>query len=322
MILDGTVVVPSELASNYVTPLQCDSRGDLYLLSDHYGVSAIRKLSPKGEQEAILQPTAAPDLGRLDVVGSFGLGPDGDVYEIVFPHEITRYVIVYKDDGSYKRTIKLEPGFGWQPAALAVFPSGNFLITGQQYARNKNGDHVLWPFTGIFSADGVLLKEVKLEDDDALNDMASKGDTRVTDPTNPSSNHAVDFSRMQPAPDGNIYLMRWVTPAIVYAVSPGGEVVRRFSVDPGDASYRPEEMHISGNRIAIVFFHPQTKEDRMKIVDLEGHDIATYDEPKENGKAKFSMLSFACFTENPEHFTFLSTGDDHKLELLNVKPNN
>lgn len=306
----------------YVTPLQCDSGGDLYLLSDHSGVSAIRKLSPNGEQEAILQPAAVPDLGRLDVVGPFALGPDGDVYEIVYPHEITRYVIVYKSDGSYKRTIKLDPGFGWQPASLAVFPSGNLLITGQQYARNTNGEHVLLPVTGIFSTDGALLKEVKLKDDDDLQDMASKGDTWITDPTNPSSNHAIDFSRMQPGSDGNIYLMRWVTPAIVYAVSPGGEVVRRFTVDPGDASYRPEGMHISGNRIAIVFFHPQTHEDRMKIVDLEGHEVATYDEPKVNGKVQFHMLSFACFTENPEHFTFLSEADDDKLEILSVKPGN
>jgi hypothetical protein len=127
---------------------------------------------------------------------------------------------------------------------------------------------------------------------------------------------------MQAATDGNIYLMRWITPTIVYAISPGGEVVRRFTVDPGDSSYRPAVMHISENRIAISFFQPQTGDGVIKLIDLEGHDIATYEIPKINGKhdPKFQMLSFSCFMENPQRFTFLSTADNDKIELLLAEP--
>jgi hypothetical protein len=156
------------------------------------------------------------------------------------------------------------------------------------------------PFTGIFSTSGTLLKEIKLEDDDGLHEMAINGDPRVTSPSNPSANRAIDRSKMQPAADGNIYLMRWVAPAILYSISPGGEVIRRFTVDPGDANFMPTQMHISGNSIAIVFFQQQTKQVRLKVVDLEGHEIATYDEREVDGKPKVPMFLLACFIESPQ----------------------
>ena len=75
-------------------------------------------------------------------------------------------------------------------------------------------------------------------------------------------------------------------------------------------------MHIAGNRIAVAFFQPQTMEQRIKIVDLEGHEIATYDELRINGKPKYLLgIAFACYTENPQRFIFLTTGNDNRLNL-------
>ena len=76
-------------------------------------------------------------------------------------------------------------------------------------------------------------------------------------------------------------------------------------------------MHIASNRIAVLFFHEPTKEKRMKIVDLEGHEIATYEEARIDGKTKndFLGLAFACYTANPQRFTFLTTGDGDRIEI-------
>jgi hypothetical protein len=122
---------------------------------------------------------------------------------------------------------------------------------------------------------------------------------------------------MEPAKDGNMYLMRWLSPAVFYVISPGGQVVRRFVVDSGNSDYKPFAMHISGNRIAVLFYEPQTMEKVMKIVDLEGHELASYDELTVNGKPKLGMLgvAFACYTQQPERFTFLVTDDNHRIEL-------
>ncbi len=313
------VEVASEVANSFDDPIECDGEGNFYLQSEQHGVSGIRKLNSKGERVAVFQPTAAADM-KIDLVGYFALGQSGELYQLVFTHELTRYVFVYKADGSYKSAIKLQPGFAWQPSAIAVFPSGNLLVSGLGYGSDRKSK-VMLPFTGIFSQDGTLLKEIKLEDDDGLHDMAASGDPRVSSPVNPQANHAVDFSQMEAAADGNIYLMRWLTPAIFYAISPGGEVVRRFTVDPGDADLRPTEMHIAGNRIAVLFFHPQTMATRMKIVDLEGREIATYDE-NDDAKSEAGGLgtAFACYTANPERFAFLSTGDNQRIEFLFAEP--
>jgi hypothetical protein len=47
----------------------------------------------------------------------------------------------------------------------------------------------------------------------------------------------------------------------------------------------------------------------MKIVDLAGHEIATYDQARVDGKPKSDSLgsAFACDTANPQRFTFLTS---------------
>jgi hypothetical protein len=309
----------SEAATAFATPFACDSDGNLYLKSEITGVTAIRKLNSKGERTAIFEPAANSDL-QVTVTAYFSVTRDGEVYALVYPtKEIDRYVMVFKADGSYKTKIKLQPGFPWFPSSMAVFPNGTLLVTGQEYDLKR--DQPMLPFTGIFAADGKLLKELQLEDDNAIHDMAKTGDSRVTSPRAPSSNRAVSWGQIEAAKDGNLYLMRWLSPAVFYAISPGGEVVRRFTVDPGNANFHPLDMHISGNRMAVLFYEPQSNEKIMKIVDLEGKEIATYDELVANGKPQLGMLglAFACYTQQPERFTFLVT-DEHKIQLKHAEP--
>jgi len=80
-------------------------------------------------------------------------------------------------------------------------------------------------------------------------------------------------------------------------------------------------MHIDGSRIAVLFFHPQTMEKVMKVVSLEGEEIASYDELLEGGKPKAGMLglAFACYTQRPERFTFLVTDDSHRIQLRSAE---
>jgi hypothetical protein len=124
------------------------------------------------------------------------------------------------------------------------------------------------------------------------------------------------------AEDGNAYLMRWTNPAIIYAISPGGETVRRLKIDPGDSGYRPAAMHVHKNRIAVLFNNPETHDKLMRVVDLEAHELATYAEVRANRKAQGGMIgsSFVCYEENPTRFTFFGADDDNKLQLWIVEP--
>lgn len=309
-------VSSAEVAGGFSAPLVCDEAGNIYLGSGTTGVNAIRKLNAKGERTALFEASAISDL-KVDVASYFWVTREGEVYVLAFvSKQVARYVLVFKPDGSYKEKIKLDPGFPWVPASLAVFPNGTLLVTGQEYDLPRNAP--MLPFTGIFRADGKLLKEVVLEDDDAIHDLAKSGDARVYSPQTPSNNQAVSWGQIEAAKDGNLYVMRWLTPAIFYAVSPGGEIVRRFTVDPGNPNFRPLHMHISGNRVAVLFYEPQTNERIIKVVDLEGHELSTYDEPQVNGKSTlgFLGLAFACYMQQPERFIFLVTdGQEHTLQL-------
>jgi len=290
----------AEVASDVIPPLRCDRDGNLYMKTEPYGVTGIRKLNSRGQSVTVFLPGSVVEE-QISVAYYFSVDSNGEIYQLADGQKPPTFVIHFRSDGSYKEKIKIRTGFPWRPSALAVFPgNGSLLVTGQEYGEDKSAP--LWPFTGIFSSDGTLLKEIKLEDDDALRERGVKSDPSVTNPRAPWSNRAIALSQMQSADDGNVYLMRWLTPAIFYAISPGGSVIRRFEVDPGDQAYRPQNAQISGSRIAIHFFDPQTKNRLLKIVDLEGRQIAVY-RTSGSGAENFGG-AFACYLSNLERFLF------------------
>jgi len=313
-----TIEVRSEPGTVFADPLKCDRDGNLFFQPNVFPHEEIHSLNAKGQPLASFRPRAIPELS-LDGIGAYAIGPRGELYQIVFPHEIARSVAVFTADGKYKSAIKLKLRFEFTPGPLGVFPSGDILVSGLRW-RGK--DVAREPFTGIFSPDGTLVKEVKFEDDQELREMAARGDSRVTSPENPTGNRAVSFSQMETGDDGNVYLMRWTNPAIFYAISPTGEVSRRFTVDPGEPGLRPMEMHISGNRIAVVFSdfeQEETVEDsRLAVVDLEGREIATYRGLQSTSKTKLHMSQFACYSADPERFTFFA--EDKNLQLVVAQP--
>ena len=321
LVNSRTILVPGELANYIAEPVKCDDGGNIYITTDQWGVSAIHKLNAKGERVAMFQ--AKSDAGfKVAMAVRLSIANDGRLYQLVALRgsgDLARYVLVYNPDGTNQTRVKLQPGCFWHPAAIGVFPSGNMLITGQQFFSDAQRANV--PFTGIFSPDGKLVREVKLGDDEAILHMTEVGDVRVVSPFDAAQNRAVGFSQMELAKDGNIYLLRWLNPAILYAISPEGKVVRRFTVDPGDDNFRPAAMHITPGRIAVLFVQPQSEEKIIKVVDLEGRELASYGEAERDGRMLNELgAGFACYTDQPERFTFLGSDDAHGLKLVIAEP--
>jgi len=314
-----SITTPSEMVTFFYPPLRCDGDGNLYFPTELVGAPAIRKLNPKGERVAVFQANQDPDL-KAGVATYYALDPDfGELHQLVFPEGLDRYVFIYKSDGTFKSAVKLQTDFPFFPGRIEVFPGGQFLVSGEEYDTDRTA--TMWPFTGIFAADGRLLKELGLEDDNTLHDMAASGDARVTRPGNRQANLAVDNGFLEMGADGNAYLMRWGNPAIFYAISAGGQVVRRFTVEGGQSDYRPVAMHINKNRIAVLFWEKLSGDEIMKIVDLEGHDVATYDAPHgAKGGDTGLGASFACYTQNPTRFTFLGADENGKVQILTAEP--
>jgi hypothetical protein len=308
-------VSPSESAFFFAEP-SCDGNGNLYLGPGNNG-DAIRKINSKAELVASFKPEANPEIEVYGVM-RYTVTPDGELYVPVGSNATRDWrFLVFKSDGSYSTNIRPDTGFSVAPANLAVFANGNILMTGTKLDRNSK--MFIIPFTGIFRSDGKLLKEVTLEQDERLPDTSAMRNLQPGQAVPVITNRTVEWSQAEPAKDGNIYIMRWASPADFYAVSPGGEVVKRFKVDPGADYYNPEQMHIAGNRIAVMFWH--TGNDRiMKIVDLDGQELATYEITPPTDMSKLEPIGvFACYTLGPERFTFLGNDKDLKLTVKQVE---
>jgi hypothetical protein len=309
-----SIVSNTETATGFTEP-SCDGDGNVYLGPSGRG-DAIRKINAKAELVASFKPEANPEIEVLGV-GRYSVTTDGEVYVPVGSKKSLFWrILVFKSDGSYSTNINPDPGIPVVPATIAVFPNGNLLMTGLRLDRNSK--LFIVPFTGIFRSDGKLLKEITLEQDERLPDTSAMRNLQPRQPMPVITNRAVGWGQTEPAKDGNIYVMRYASPAAFYGISPGGEVVKRFPVDPGASYYDPEQMHIAGNRIAVVFRHGG--DDRiMKIVDLDGQELTTYELTPANMPKSEPLGVFACYTLSPERFTFLTTPDGRKLKLKRME---
>jgi hypothetical protein len=305
-----TMEVAGAMAHTFFPPLKCDAEGNLFLSTQGEGLPGFRKLNPKGEELTLFRATS-PDI-KINIGTYFSLAPDGTVYQLIMAHEQSRYVFAYKSDGNVKSEIKLQPGFFFTPYQIAAFGDGTLLVMGME--RDSNPDNpIMWPYEAIFSSSGSVVKELHFEDDDAVRELAVDGDSQVTVPSNRSLNLAIVGGAAETALDGNVYVMRRVSPAIFDAVSPGG-ALRRFIVDPGRPGFGDPSMHIAGTRIAVLFYNDQTRESLIKVVDLEGREVATYEAPAANGGATLGR-AFICYQANPDRFTFLTVLDQGKLGI-------
>jgi hypothetical protein len=295
---------------------QCDADGNLYLRNDIDFQSPIHKLSLKGEKKADFLASSSSDLPQLPPQlahsGAFWVSEDGELYLEIMASMTEHDLLVFGKDGTYKSKVGIDNGSLWHLKKFAVFPSRDFLIAGEKWQKPEQN---YAPFTAIFSSRGTFLKELSLDDDAKIYQYTVAADSEFV--PHPGNNRAIFWGAIARAPDGNIYLMRWLSPAVIYAISAGGEVLRRFTVNPGDARSMPSSMRIAGDSIAIEFRNKDTKKQLFKVVDLEGRDRAIYEWPEFEGKPLWLSL---CYFQNPVRFVFLDQAKDDIPVLRVAEP--
>jgi len=313
LVVSDTAVSPTLGAGPVVVPLRCDD--DLNVFFRPFSAQERPLTSPvlKLDKHATLQATfslmSSPELAGM-VSGDFFPTPDGELHELAWvPGKRIMYVLNFGKDGAFKSKVALERGF--QPAQLAVFPKGEFLATGLeptqwgQTERNK-------PFTALFNSSGKLIKMIRLEDDERITKAAASGDTDYVSSPTDHGNRAVELGDVAMGADGNAYLMRRTNPTIVYAISPGGEVVRRLSIDPGNPRMMPQAIHAAKGRLVIMYSIERAI--NFVVVDPTSGDVLVrYDSGPKIGGA------FACASD--KEFVFLGNdGADAKLTIDIAEP--
>jgi len=83
---------------------------------------------------------------------------------------------------------------------------------------------------------------------------------------------------------------------------------------------KPPPRDISGNRIAVSFVEPQTNNEQIKVVDLDGQELSTYEEaPAKDGTGNLGD-AFVYYSASQARATFLYTTKDGYLGFKIAEP--
>ncbi len=296
-------------------PVKCDDKGNIYFRgstterSSKEATRTVKKLDREGNVKATFKLDSVPEGGKLSA-GEFALDSQGNVYFLTNDSD-RLYLVKFNRDGNYESKTKLSEVFSVGP--FAVFGSGDFLISGVELP-SKEDPRGARPITGIFDSSGKLVRKVALPDDEKVRASAEAGEGE--DRTAAYGNLAVSLGVALPSEEGNVYLLRRSTPAIVYLLSPKGEVVRKFAVSatdsqssaddtnenqPGgsDSSRRistllPQAMQLSQSELVLLFSDEDQNQLLLRVVNAQtGEAIATYAGTPELGSV------FGCISRPP-----------------------
>jgi hypothetical protein len=267
----------------------------------------ILKASPKGNLAGNFRVTDAfPD--DADPMGrSFFVDHDGRVYQAVIAHHRT-YVVEFAPDGSAKAKTKLGLDSYVDIWHLAVFKSGEYLLVG------SIGSHRGTPFTAVFSRDGKLVKKIYEPEDEEARQKAGT----TWNPGSNLGNGGTDFvssGDLTIGSDGNAYLLHGTgSNALVYVVSPAGDVVRKLRIDARNPDLVARGIKSYAGRLAIGFDGSVDANTQLiKVTDLQGASIADY------GISTIGDESLFLAGYDSEGFTFVPDFTKNKFYLLKAK---
>jgi hypothetical protein len=302
-----TVSVAGEYHGGIAFPTACDEQGRLYVKLVKIGqgmVGPLFRLSSKGVPEAEFDTSGA-------LINRHAVRPDGGVI-MMHVDEATKIVDNFAPDGTRASSIVLErPPTPFFPSQLAVFHSGEILISGLQFQPGYKAG------TAIYDPTGHLIKQVVLDGDVDI-ERAIAQDTRAQQQNSKEVSQSVAIS----GDDGLVYLMRATSPASVYAISASGDVVRKIVVNPPTGAGSPYfGIRVAKNRLVVQFHRDcdstgaseSCRSSTYAVVDATtGQKLAAYEADKEAGGA---ML---CYSPDPDRFLIFP--DRHGLEIVEAEP--
>ncbi len=302
-----------------MVPSKCDADGNLYIRKyamDRPLLGPVVKINPEGKRTALFDPAAFPQL-ELDRADEFSPASDGGIYQIaqsgvVKPHI---YVLRFSSDGAPSSPTLLDADF--EVYTFAAFATGNFLLSGVRrdvLNRNDRGRN----FSAVFSADGRELAQLSFQEAQSPVKAGARSDAggHQKDASKDAEKSApmLDLADAEVGSDGNLYVMRGSSPALVYVIAPSGKIMQTIKVTAPLAGSVPNGFHVSGNQLAISFSNEENQSQTIVVADAQtGRKISSYADTTGMG------TSFACYSANEGVFTFLRLGEANALEVIRAE---
>lgn len=299
------VELPLSHPTQMIDKTGCDSDGNIYArvwAGDGSGTARlpVQEITPDGMLARNFRVTGTSQ--NTDLAKGFFVSDLGDVYQAARMANGV-YIVRFAKDGSVKSTVKLEADLRLvDPWQLAVFKAGEYMLSG------LSGEDHRTPYTAVFEANGKLVKQIYEPEDEEARRKAENGDTAYT--LSNAGNRFVGFGDVASGSDGNVYLLRSTSPALVYVVSQAGQVVRKLHIDSGSPDLIAGNIKLHADRVAIGFTGPRNL---VMVTDLEGKTIASYAVDRH----KPDWPALACY--DGEGFTFVTAYAEKELYLLKAK---
>jgi hypothetical protein len=307
--------VPVSVAGDYpggiAFPTSCDEQGRSYIKRIKGGpgmVGPLFRLSSKGVMEAEFDTSGA-------VVNRYAVRPDGGVV-MLRVDGATEILDNFAPDGTRESSVVLErPSTPFFPSQLAVFHSGEILISGLQFQPGYKAS------TAIYDPAGHVRKQLVLDGDAEVEHAIEAGDVKDISTQQPHK-EAVGRSVAITGDDGLVYLMRATSPATVYAISAAGNVVRKIAVRAPTPTGLPDfGIRVVKNRLAVQFSRScnsalgvdSCRGSTYAVIDATtGQRLADYEADKELAGP------IACYAPDPDRFFVFS--EWHGLEIVEAEP--
>jgi hypothetical protein len=310
-----TARVPStaifDSVRSFALPTTCDDKGNVY----------VKPLPPDGDESGplLMFSKTGVQQAKFDMSGAlgfnvFGIRPKGGIATV--RDEQGMSVVNFGPDGERESVVRLDPAHFF-PSQLAIFPSGEMLLSGVQ-TRTREVPDIYRAYTAIYDAVGHLVKQLTLDEDREIERAIEAGDARYV--RNPKQgNKAVALGVAASGDDGNVYLMRRTSPPTVYVISSTGEVVRKLVIAPPYAGQMPAGMQISKNRLAMQFYR------ECASLACEGASYTVVDATTGEKLADYAAGddvagTFTCYAPDPDRFFLLQMSEEHRLGILETRP--
>lgn len=305
--------VASEMGGAFSGHPKCDGDGNLYIpkyARDRPLLAPVVKIDPDGSRTARFDPAAFTQL-KLDRAEAFSPASDGGMYQIAQSGVLKPriYVLHFSADGSPYSPTLLDADF--EVYTFAAFPDGNFLVSGvKRDVRNANdrGRN----FTAVFSADGRELAQLSFQEQQrSAKARARNADTDDAGKSSPT----LDLAEAEVGSNGNLYVMRFSSPALIYVIASSGKIIQTFKIYAPLSGAMPSAFHVSGNQLAISFWNEENQSSTVVVADAQtGRKIASYADLTGLG------TTLACYSANDGVFTFLKLGEANELEVIRAEP--
>jgi len=296
--------VPLNGRRSFALPALCDENGNSYVkLVEGRMEGPLLKLSSTGKLQAEFNTEGA-------LTNIYAVRPNGGVAMVYSDSGFK--VGNFDPNGKRESEVKLDrPPIFFFPTQIAVFPSGEILVAGLQ-----KGDKAS---TAIYDSRGHLVKQFPLDGDGAIEKAIEIGDVRYARAPG-QGNHAVERSAATTGDDGLVYLMRATSPATVYAISAGGDVIRKIAVGaPTDSGLPDFGIRMVKNKLTVKFSRSCNSAGAFEscegtiyaVVDATtGKRLADYEAADSDGP-------FACYAPDPDRFfTFSMAFSQNRLEVV------